>query len=282
MQHKAEVAGNAPGEQVAMKRMRRHLKMLNPRAYQNSVAAYNRAIQEKKVTSKIFELMIDYSYSSKAHENIVSQMNDNWIEQSGNVYAGLINFKEMIVDDEGADKLWQQAASSGLFGAGAEPSRLDGLSTRKDKSLAQARTMAIYKASRFGLSKEARAIFDSIEEAGVARREDYMATMWSFGSYEEQLAFWEKMELAGRDAGWTVGIEAFNAVLWALHLEDRSEEMHQVLARMKELNMTPNDKTLHAVQRAGERLARTKRKSMDRPSWQTQPIYGAPRLRVGL
>ena len=55
--------------------------------------------------------------------------------------------------------------------------------------------------------------------------------------------------------------------------------------RITELNMVPSDRTLHVIQRAGERFLQLKLAAMgevDNPPWVRRTVGGAPRRRVGL
>ena len=58
-------------------------------------------------------------------------------------------------------------------------------------------------------------------------------------------------------------IDAYNAVIWRLYLDDRPDDIHKVLAAASSQGLSPNDRTLHAVQRMGERIAQRKRKERD-------------------
>jgi hypothetical protein len=104
------------------------------------------------------------------------------------------------------------------------------------------------------------------EQAGVATQVHYEAALWSCETYAKQAEHWARMDAERVKNGWTpASMDAFNAVVWRLYLEDRPEDIHRVLVETRRLGLTPNDRTLHAVQRMGERLAQRKRQ--DRDSW---------------
>ena len=69
-----------------------------------------------------------------------------------------------------------------------------------------------------------------------------------------------------------------------LVLEDRYEEVHQLLDNARSLGLKVNDRTALVIQRAGERLRkRSANQRPERPSWQTPTgLEAAPRLRFGM
>lgn len=283
--HKEAVLIAKPDDTKHWTKMVRAFAMSNPEGYAKGTNHYRAANRADEADGRVFACMMDHSFTDADQAAVLATMSDGWVGQSGNVYAGMINLKLVKADFDGADELWKRAAAEGLIGESAPRSRLDGLATRPEKSLIKARTSAIYRASRFGLVAAAQEIFDGAEAAGLARREDYEAMLWGCGDYAGQLVFWERMERAAVEGRWTPSIEAFNAILWNLQLEERREEMHQVMDRIAELDMVPNDRTLHVIQRAGERFLQLKMAAMDEvdsPPWVSRTIGSAPRRKVGL
>lgn len=261
--------------------MRRCFRQETPRGHHAAQGIY-RKITSQHASAKPYALMADFTYSTNDQDKILKRLQSKWVDGAGDVYAAMINMCQIVCDEARETTLWKDAESAGLLGEGAAPSRLTGLPNRSERTLITERTMAIYRAGKFGFEQDASFIFEQIKERGLARQQDYEALLWGLKDYESQLAHWETMEIAGSEGGWTPSIDAFNAILWKLHQETKVEEMHQVLERIRELGLQPNDRTSHTIQRAGEKLRQLKMRDQGGPSWESRTVHSAPRLRVGL
>lgn len=106
------------------------------------------------------------------------------------------------------------------------------------------------------------------------------AALWACASYDEVSTIWANMDAARIERGWKpASIDAYNAVIWRLYLDDRPDDIHLVLNEVKRVGLTPNDRTLHGVQRMGERIAQRKR--AERDSWYVRiPMTLSPSIPV--
>eukprot|EP00040_Diaphanoeca_grandis_P009986 m.51148 g.51148 ORF g.51148 m.51148 type:complete len:313 (-) comp21403_c0_seq1:596-1534(-) len=264
---------------VTVPQMRKYFKWMNSEGYKKAKTEFSKYVSKTDVDADpaVFALMMDNSFSVDAHENLTQQMEEKWIKYNGDHIASKINLVQVLGDKEAEAIAWEQAQVL------ESTHRLVRLRERTDERLAQLRTRFIYTAARYGLSEECHSMFDAVQQANLARPEDYEARLWSCGSYANQLAFWQRMEEAADKNDWRPGVESYTAILWQLHLENNPEEMVKVFEHVQEMDIRPNDRMLHALQRAGQRFRQLRKASgEDRMPWETIFENASPRLRVGL
>eukprot|EP00037_Helgoeca_nana_P023987 m.251731 g.251731 ORF g.251731 m.251731 type:complete len:411 (-) comp26506_c3_seq28:72-1304(-) len=267
-------------------RMRKMFRRADPKSYTKAVGIFKRHKSRKSGDVPLYALMLDYTYSMKRQREILNSL-ESLVELRGEsgvgtgvAYAGAINLAILHADTNAATRLWQQANARDPTCA-----RLKMLKKRPEKRLSATRAETIIKAGKLGRGADGMRLFDAMCTAGVATQVHYEAALWSCDTYAKQAEHWARMDAERVKNGWTpASMDAFNAVVWRLYLEDRPEDIHRVLVETRRLGLTPNDRTLHAVQRMGERLAQRKRQ--DRDSWaswhSTFTMTPSPRLRVGL
>jgi len=259
-------------------KMRGYFKWMNPSGYSKASTVFKKHVGgDGDGDPRAFGLMMDHSYSLDSHSDLADQMEGNWVEINGDHLASKINFAQVIGDKQVEEEAWKQA------NAMESTHRLERLRTRSNDSLVQTRTRTIYATARYGLVEESHAIFSAVEDADLATSHDYEARLWSCGSYAKQLEFWQQMEKAATKSDWSPGVESFTAILWQLQLENNPEEMVKVFEHIQDMGIRPNDRMLHALQRAGERFQQLRKETLeDRMPWQSVFVEPAPRLRVGL
>lgn len=85
---------------------------------------------------------------------------------------------------------------------------------------------------------------------------------------------------------WAPSVDAYNAIMWQCLKEEKFDEVHSVMDRIRVLKMAPNNRTAQILQRAGEKMRQIKRCGFEeRYSWETArntATLPSPRLRVGL
>jgi hypothetical protein len=225
--------------------------------------------------------MLDHSFNAERQTYVLDQMAEQWVEPVPNTYASQINFHQVLGDDEAAAAVLKE-----MIAASVEPNlRVQRLSYRKPKKLAESRTLMLRHAVDYGLKEDATHLFETYVELGVAVREHYTTMMFSIDKHADQMAMLGRAEAAG-GAGmdWDLHPDAYAAQFIALQNEDRYEDVRTLLDSMIAQGVAQNDKTIYALKRAGERMRKQRRaQSPDRMSWDMDhSLETAPRRKVGL
>eukprot|EP00041_Stephanoeca_diplocostata_P009719 m.151482 g.151482 ORF g.151482 m.151482 type:complete len:333 (+) comp17864_c0_seq2:285-1283(+) len=261
-----------------LKQMRSSLKLLTPNGYKKFFELFEKSAAKGLHNTTLCAEALGSIYCPDKQVAFVEKYNNEWMFD-GDVRAALINLKEIMADVHGAKTLWSETDTT----TQRENVRLVSLRKRKPKVLGLQRAEMIYKAARFGCNDDARTIFESLKKADALDRKLYEVMLWGCGSYASQLEHWALMETAAAKEGWRPSIDAFNAVLWQLVLENNTDEVHKVFEQIQKLELDPNDRTLHIMERAGEYIIQQKKEENgDLHSWNTvvtkMPI---PRRSVG-
>mmetsp|Transcript_30273 Transcript_30273/g.79486 ORF Transcript_30273/g.79486 Transcript_30273/m.79486 type:complete len:345 (+) Transcript_30273:54-1088(+) len=277
-------------ERASKKRMdvlRGLLKRQTPRDYLKATAFFEDKVKKGTADVPLYALMLDHTYNVASSREMAKQLlpdEEQWADPLPNVgfaFAAALN-TAILHNHHGAQTELRAHAKT----LDPHNARLRGLAKRTPERLCEARRVAILKAGKYGCYADGMAIFTAVKRAGLDKQSHHEAALWACASYEEQAAHWSQMDAKRAEAGWgrSPSVDAYNAIIWRLYLEDRPKDIHRVLNEIKRLGLRPNDVTLHAVQRMGERLSQLKRAERDHwIPWQGEfTLEPSPRLRVGL
>ena len=132
------------------------------------------------------------------------------------------------------------------------------------EKVARERAVVMRRGNEFGQKEAVRALFYKLKEDSVAHAPHYFAMMWAFDSYDEQVGFlMDELVPAGGGKGWEMNPEVFNAQLWQLMLEDRYEDMHQLVEVIKKKHIRLDDRSFYVLKRAGQRMRKQRRAQID-------------------
>jgi len=226
-------------------------------------------------------LMLDNCFSKDAQADVVAMMAKNGIEHSSHSYASLINWLEVENDTAATQEYWDAIKQAPI----ELTPRLTRLVDMAPEKVARERAHVMRRGNEFGKKAAVRALFYKLKEDNLAHAPHYFAMMWAFDSYDDQVGFlMNELVPGGGGKGWEMNPEVFNAQLWQLMLEDRYDDMHQLVEVIKKKQVRLDDRSFYVLKRAGQRMRKQRRAQIDeRFSWEPeQGLDATVRSRVGL
>jgi hypothetical protein len=118
----------------------------------------------------------------------------------------------------------------------------------------------------------------------LAGKDHYLAIVWACSSHDDQLDFLARMEAEGGEQSWDLHPDVFAAQFMALQKEGRYDDINILLESMLGKGIRQSNKSVHALERAGQRVRKERRAtSEDTMSWVPLRSGDASiRRRVGL
>lgn len=209
---------------------------------------------------------------------------DMWgVPLSGDSYAAILNWALVEGNMTGAKQVLDHVTEKD--NRHLMTPRMEGLILRKPALLVKERAVVLKKAVEFGRNLEAWSLFQKLVRRELVSKAHYTTMIWACKDHANQLEFLERIKEAGDGRGWESDPEVFNAQFWFLQKEDRYDDMHNLVERMLQEQVNPDNRTMYALRRAGERKLRQRRLAAeDRHSWEVVGGLGqrAVRKRVGL